>query len=204
MATLTIGGKTVFTQTGTDEPLLKNTVQVESGITLPNSTITNPTFSNPAFKTGTFTPEFQKRGENLALYTYTGAPTVIGKYIKIGPLVFFSILIAHDGANPNYNTGVYNTDGTAIGGFPYLPDSFDSITPNTWWTPAGTSAMGGVTGGWSGYSAIGYMMTKPDPMTQMALYYQAGSTINQVNASVYGGSTAVFRFNGQYFTDQND
>ena len=204
MATLTIGGKTVFTQTGTDEPLLKNTVQVESGITLPNSTITNPTFSNPAFKTGTFTPEFQKRGENLALYTYTGAPTVIGKYIKIGPLVFFSILIAHDGANPAYNTGVSGTDGTAIGGFPYLPDSFDSITPNTWWTPAGTSAMGGVSGGWSGYSAIGYMMTKPDPMTQMALYYQAASTINHVNASVYGGSTAFFRFNGQYFTDQND
>ena len=100
MATITIGGKTVFTQSGTDEPLLKNTVQVESGITLPNSTITNPTFSNPAFKTGTFTPEWQKRGENLALYTYTGAPTVIGKYIKIGPIVFFSILIAHDGANP--------------------------------------------------------------------------------------------------------
>ena len=77
MATLTIGGKTVFTQTGTDQPLLKNTVQVESGITLPS-----PTVSNPAFKTGTFTPEFQKRGENLALYTYTGTPTVIGKYIK--------------------------------------------------------------------------------------------------------------------------
>ena len=194
MATLTIGGKTVFTQTGTDEPLLKNTVQVESGINLPN----------PAFKTGTFTPEFQKRQENVALYTYTGAPTLIGKYIKIGPIVFFYILIAHDGANPAYNTGVSGTDGTAIGGFPYLPDSFDSITPNTWWTPAGTSSMGGVNSGWAGYSAIGFMITHPTPMTQMALYAQAGSGVSQINAVTYGGSAAHFRFNGQYFTDQND
>ena len=160
MAELQIGGRTLATQAGTAQPVLKNTVQVESGITLPNSTITNPTFSNPAFKTGTFTPEWQKRGENLALYTYTGAPTVIGKYIKIGPIVFFSILIAHDGATPNYNTGVSSTDGTAIGGFPYLPDSFDSITPNTWWTLAGTSSMGTVSGSWNGYSAIGFMITK--------------------------------------------
>ena len=154
MATITIGGKTVLTQTGADEPLLRNTVQVESGITLPS-----PTVSNPAFKTGTFTPEFQKRGENLALYTYTvGTPTVIGKYTKIGPLVFVNILIAHDGANPGYNSGVDNTTGSAIGGFPYLPDSFDSITPNTWWQVIGTGAAGVSSGTWSAYNIFGFMI----------------------------------------------
>ena len=194
MATLTIGGKTVFTQTGTDEPLLKNTVQVESGINLPN----------PAFKTGTFTPEFQKRGENLALYTYTGTPTVIGKYTKIGPLVFVNILIAHDGANPAYNSGVGNTTGSAIGGFPYLPDSFDSITPNTWWQVIGTGAAGVSSGTWSAYNIFGFMINHPSPMTQMALYYQGASGPDQVNANTFGGSTAHFRFSGHYFTDQND
>ena len=174
-------------------------------ISLDNPTIASPTVSNPAFKTGTFTPEFQKRGENLALYTYTGTPTVIGKYIKIGPLVFFSILIAHDGATTAYNSGVSGTDGVAVGGFPYLPDSFNSITPNTWWTPAGTSSIGGAaTSGWNGYSAVGFMITYPTPMTQMALYAQSSSNVSQINASTYGGSAVHFRFNGQYFTDQND
>ena len=199
MAILSLGNKTVLTQTGSAEPILKNTVQVESGITLPS-----PTVSNPTFKTGTFTPEFQKRGENLALYTYDGTPTIIGKYTKIGPLVFVNILIAHDGVSPAYTSGMGNSTGSAIGGFPYLPDSFDSITPNTWWQFIGTGAAGVSSGTWSAYNIFGFMINDPSPMTQMGLYYQGASGPEQVNASVFGGSNAHFRFSGQYFTDQND
>ena len=78
MAILSLGNKTVLTQTGSAEPILKNTVQVESGITLPS-----PTVSNPTFKTGTFTPFWSKFGTTTPAFIYTGTTHVqYGIYTK--------------------------------------------------------------------------------------------------------------------------
>ena len=46
MAELQIGGRTLATQTGTAQPVLKNTVQVESGINLSNPALSFTTPNN--------------------------------------------------------------------------------------------------------------------------------------------------------------
>lgn len=198
MAILSLGNKTVLTQTGSAEPILKNTVQVESGITLPS-----PTVSNPTFKTGTFTPFWSLFGTTTPAFIYTGTTHVqYGIYTKIGNVVFFQILLRNDNSAKSYNTaGGVSSDGSnsvSVGGLPYVPiDSGKSGTNQ------GTvlEISYGTTNAWTGYTKFG-LFNKAN--SSIYIYYPNSSTINNVSIASYSGGDSVSNLTGHYFTDDND
>mgnify|MGYP006252789009 CR=1 FL=1 len=198
MAILSLGNKTVLTQTGSAEPILKNTVQVESGITLPS-----PTVSNPTFKTGTFTPFWSLFGTTTPAFIYTGTTHVqYGIYTKIGNVVFFQILLRNDNSAKSYNTaGGVSSDGSnsvSVGGLPYVPiDSGKSGTNQ------GTvlEISYGTTNAWTGYTKFG-LFNKAN--SSIYIYYHNSSTINNVSIASYSGGDSVSNLTGHYFTSQND
>lgn len=198
MAILSLGNKTVLTQTGSAEPILKNTVQVESGITLPS-----PTVSNPTFKTGTFTPFWSKFGTTTPAFIYTGTTHVqYGIYTKIGNVVFFQILLRNDNSAKSYNTagGVSSngSDSVSVGGLPYVPiDSGKSGTNQGTVLEISYST----TNGWTGYTKFG-LFNKAN--SSIYIYYPNSTTISNVSIASYSGGDSVSNLAGHYFTDDND
>tara|TARA_Y100000813_G_C24134414_1_gene339194 strand:- start:509 stop:1105 length:597 start_codon:yes stop_codon:yes gene_type:complete len=198
MAILSLGNKTVLTQTGSAEPILKNTVQVESGITLPS-----PTVSNPTFKTGTFTPQLVKVGETGPVFADNTYSIQEGFYQKMGKLVFITGQIMRNASVGNtYASGKGSGNAIGFDGLPFL-GSLQSANDAQWNQGNIQFYFTSMTGYSASYQMYGLVRTQ-DPRDQIGIYYDGSDGGVQQTAAVFATTNATIIFTGFYFTDDND
>lgn len=193
MATLTIGGKTVITQTGTDEPIMTSNVVMDN-VNINNALVT------ASFPTGTFTPVFQKLNTNIDAFV-NNSPVAEGFYQKIGKVVYVTGSIKND-TSFEYNSGVSSSDGLAIGGLPF-DASLQSSEDSFWNQGAFHIWFNNITSWSASYNQIGLIRTSNDgnPRNQIGLYYYVANGTQLVLTQYYLSASSQIIFNGWYFTD---
>tara|TARA_B100001093_G_scaffold197516_1_gene189922 strand:+ start:9260 stop:9856 length:597 start_codon:yes stop_codon:yes gene_type:complete len=198
MAILSLGNKTVLTQTGSAEPILKNTVQVESGITLPS-----PTVSNPTFKTGTFTPQLVKVGETGPVFADNTYSIQEGFYQKMGKIVFITGQIMRNASNGGtYASGKASGNEIGFDGLPFLA-SLQSANDAQWNQGNIQFYFASLNGYTASYQMYGLVRTQ-DPRDQVGIYYDNTDGGSHQTAHLFATTNATIIFTGFYFTDDND
>ena len=193
MATLTIGGKTVVTQTGTDEPIMT------SNVVMDNVNINNA-LTTASFPTGTFTPVFQKLNTNIDAFV-NNSPVAEGFYQKMGKVVYVTGSIKND-TSFEYNSGVGSSDGLAIGGLPF--DASLQSSEDWFWNQGAFHIWFNSITAWSAsYNQVGLIRSNNDsnPRNQIGLYYYVANGTQLVATQYYLSASSQIIFNGWYFTD---